>query len=375
LIQTENHCPLPQARAHIIDHSWYDNPTRPSIWQISDEASLALPWPKKNRFSILPSSRQFLAPSQTSLSNIVRLPHTGSVGSLLPRVELSSIVSQGGSQGESYSPLLSPWHNPECTTVSYSRELEKNIPVYKRTEYGLYFHTNGAPVSRLSNDRFNYPILPHSRAVFLNPIPCTSDLSTICSNIRGGALERIDFHNFQDRTCVGVFFITAEDAVKYIKFCRRQGGVYWGGTGIISNVQAIPRGKGGHEIVKLNVAKGIKEGATRCLIVKGLPECVTANYLSGLVKTQSRNVKVEVEAVEFFYREKVRYAVLRMGTIGTALGARLVLSGTSLLKYCGFGFARDPCEGSLQDLRVKWNRERTQDRIIWTQAQARMQKV
>jgi hypothetical protein len=356
LIQNNDRSPISQVRTDIISHSWYDDPTRPSIWRMSNEASLALPWPGKTQISTR-SSHQFLTPTQTRQSNIFRPPHAGSAGNMLHQFELSS----AGPHGELYSSPFDPRKNLEYTTVYDSGKLETNIHISERTDYGLYFHVNGAPITPLVTDRFNYAILPHSRAVFLNPIPHTSDLSAICSNIRGGALERIDFHNFQGRTCVGVFFITAEDAMKYIRFCRRHGGIYWGGTRVVSTVQTIPRGKGGHEIVKINVAKGIKEGATRCLIITGLPEFVTADHLTKLVKTQSRNVKVEIESVEFFYRERHKCVVLRMGTIGTALGARLVLSGTSPLKNCGFDFVKDPCEGNLQELEVKWNRERYED--------------
>lgn len=71
------------------------------------------------------------------------------------------------------------------------------------------------------------------------PIPPSATLASICANIRGGALERIDFHNAQNRTCVGFFFISAEEAMRYIKYTRSFGGVYWAGTGVVSAVSPL----------------------------------------------------------------------------------------------------------------------------------------
>jgi hypothetical protein len=64
-------------------------------------------------------------------------------------------------------------------------------------------------------------------------------LEAILTNVRGGALERVDFHDHQGRTCVGIFFIAAEEAMKFIKFCKAQGGVYWSGSGIVSKVEGL----------------------------------------------------------------------------------------------------------------------------------------
>jgi hypothetical protein len=47
-------------------------------------------------------------------------------------------------------------------------------------------------------------------------------LETILTNVRGGALERVDFHDHQ-RRCAGVFFVAPEEAIKFIIFRKAQG--------------------------------------------------------------------------------------------------------------------------------------------------------
>jgi hypothetical protein len=245
--------------------------------------------------------------------------------------------------------------------VTHPIELESGMILERGMSYAELFTESGEPTVGLVPDRFGYLTLPHSRGVFLNPIPRSSTLSKICANICGGALERVDFHNLQNRTCVGVFFIAAEDAMNFIKFSRAQGGVYWGGTGILSGVEPIPRVKGGHEIVKPSVGRGIISGATRCLLVIGVLEFITAEILDSLVKAQSRNISVEIQEIRFFVSGGQRCVVVTMGTIGTALGAELMLRSDDNFAECIFDYVRDPCEGALEELAVRWDRERCED--------------
>jgi hypothetical protein len=80
-------------------------------------------------------------------------------------------------------------------------------------------------------------ILPNSRGVFLKNIPPFVSVVDIIPQIRGGRIERVDFQNHQNRTCVGVFFVLAEHAERYIKYIRRGRGVYWASVGIVSPVE------------------------------------------------------------------------------------------------------------------------------------------
>lgn len=74
-------------------------------------------------------------------------------------------------------------------------------------------------------------MLEHSRGVFLKNIPANSTVASIVKQIRGGRIERVDFINHQNRTCVGIFFVLAIDAERFIKYVRRLGGVYWNDNG------------------------------------------------------------------------------------------------------------------------------------------------
>jgi len=136
--------------------------------------------------------------------------------------------------GPSYPNPVPPQHSWDLP-----RGVTLGLHPRPRTNYAAYFDELGASYSPGTSDRFGHAILQNSRGVFLKPIPSSATLASICDNIRGGALERVDFHDFQGRTCVGVYFISAEEAMKYIKFCREQGGVYWPESGTVSNVEGL----------------------------------------------------------------------------------------------------------------------------------------
>ena len=229
------------------------------------------------------------------------------------------------------------------------------------------------------------------------PIPPNATLASICANIRGGALERVDFHNAENRTCVGLFFISAEEAMRYIKYSRSFGGVYWAGTGVVSavsflpasplplplplsfltsrsgllvvardgrrvelgpaprandnnndnkQVDAIPRGKGGHEPIKPNVSLGIRSGATRVLRIGGLPNNISLDQLRRQIRKQSSSVTAEIESVVLVPESSAvnpsYTGFVRMATIGTALGARLRLAGLKFYRNCAFDFMPGP---------------------------------
>jgi hypothetical protein len=227
--------------------------------------------------------------------------------------------------------------------------------------YTQHFLPSGLPTTGLELDRFGFPILPHSRGVFLKSIPAFTTVTDIVRQIRGGAIERVDFHNNQNRTCVGVYFVLASDAERYIKFTRKVGGVYWKDCGMISTVEAIPRAKGGHEAIKNNVARGIREEqATRCLLIENLPAGCKELMLRDQIKRQSASLSVEFDDVVMLGD---RMALVKMASIGTALGARLKLRGVKFYRDCRYRFVRDDCEGSLQELQARWARERLDDGV------------
>ncbi|KAF8244360.1 hypothetical protein K440DRAFT_666818 [Wilcoxina mikolae CBS 423.85] len=247
------------------------------------------------------------------------------------------------------STPLTPPHPPH-------QQLSPITPPTLIYTYTPSFTPSGDPTSGLTKSHFNTFILPNSRGVFLKNIPMWTRVSDIIPQIRGGRVERVDFQNHQNRTCVGVFFVLAEHAERYIKDLRRSGGVYWRDVGIISPVEAIPRAKGGHEPIKPNIAKAIRgEDATRILIVSHLPPGTREDVLMEQIRKQTSNLTVEFEDVSIC--EGSRTAVIKMSSIGTALGARLRLQRAKWYEGCTFAWGVDECEGSLDELRGRWERE------------------
>ncbi|KAI5848348.1 hypothetical protein BZA05DRAFT_420238 [Tricharina praecox] len=279
-------------------------------------------------------------------------------------------------QAERFSGPSHPLPVPPQHSWTLPRGITLGLHPRPRTEYATYFDSFGASLDTWPSSRFGRASLKNSRGVFLKPIPVTATLAAICDNIRGGALERVDFHDYQGRTCVGAFFVVAEEAAKYVKFCREQGGVYWAHNGIVSTVEAIPRAKGGHEPIKVDVSRGIlREGATRCLRVCNLPNTVDVELLKFQVRTQSRNVLAEVESLRLIPETNLAAPTftmfLNMATIGTALGAKLRLQSLKYYADCSFEFLPDPVEGSLEDLGYTWACERYWDQLkFWDNREA-----
>lgn len=107
-------------------------------------------------------------------------------------------------------------------------------------KYTANFRPDGAPIEGYAAPHMSMQILSNSRGVFLKNIPKTVEVADITRQIRGGRVERIDFQNNQNRTCVGVFFVLAGEAEQFIKFVRRKcplSGVYWDSAGILSHVE------------------------------------------------------------------------------------------------------------------------------------------
>ncbi|KAA8911469.1 hypothetical protein FN846DRAFT_1019622, partial [Sphaerosporella brunnea] len=247
----------------------------------------------------------------------------------------------GGFSGPSYPMQVPPqhmWGVPRGLTAMYAQPC---------TDYPSLFTVDGHSLGvNIGEDRFGYRVLPNSRGAFIKPIPVWSTLESILENVAGGALERVDFHEFQGRTCCGIFFISAHEAMKFVKYCKAMGGIYWAGCGIVSRVEAIPRSKGGHEPIKLNVGKGIFAGATRCLRVRNLPNNVDIELLKAQVKNQSSFISAQIESLclipENSTTRPTFTAILRMATIGTALGARMRLRSLRYYHECDLDFLHDP---------------------------------
>jgi hypothetical protein len=340
---------LPLIKPVPIAHCWYDDPSRPSHWQHMEVGSHALPWPQQQRYDV----RVLVPPQPYKLPATIRIRNSNNLYPHRP--------DMAGEPPSLPEPLYRALESNSCVSgVTYPAEPGSAIILKPSRNYDRLFTELGKPASRLVPDQYGHFTLKNSRGVLLDPIPCQSTLSTICANIRGGALERVEIRNLQNRTCVCIFFIAAEDAIRFIMFSRAYGGVYWGGTGIFSDVQPIQRHQGGHQIVKQNVAKGIMSGATRCILVISVPEIFTAEMIEHLVKTQSGNATVEAREIEFMGCG-ARCMIVTMGAIETAMGAKRLLESDKRFRGCSFDFVRDPCEGKLEELAVKWMSQKQED--------------
>lgn len=232
--------------------------------------------------------------------------------------------------------------------------------------------------------------LPTTRGVFLRGIPPFLTISEILANVRGGPIERVDFHPSEHRTGVAVYFFSPASAHSYRAFCTLHGGVYWAGVGYASPVDFIPKSKGGHEPVRPNVAEDtVREGATRCLKISRLPNGADVRKIIERVKRQSRTLEVEFEAIYFGEHEETggmgsvwevleqarkrrtgsrtvatlpsTTVVLKMASVGTALGAKCQLKKSPFYRGVLYEFLPDDCAGELEMLAEKWRREQRFD--------------
>lgn len=89
------------------------------------------------------------------------------------------------------------------------------------------------------------------------------------------------------------------------------------------------------------------------MIVENIHEGTNVDVLQDQVRKQSANLTVEFESVEIVGRT----AVIKMSSIGTALGARLRLGRSKWYEGCTFRWGEDECEGDLGELRMRWERE------------------
>lgn len=202
---------------------------------------------------------------------------------------------------------------------------------------------------------FNPLQLRYSRGIFFKSIPQGATLASITEMLRGGGIERIDFHPLAPRgstLTAGIYFIRAEDAFKYLAAAR----IILGPNSILQ----IPREKGGCELIKLNVGQGISwEGATRGIRVSNLPSGWTLKELEEVIKRQSKGVRVEIEKILILCGKegsggKNSEVEIWMASIGTALGTRLQMRREDRWRSCRFAWVRDPCEGDIEEVAFKW---------------------
>ncbi|KAH0603358.1 uncharacterized protein H6S33_007680 [Morchella sextelata] len=218
--------------------------------------------------------------------------------------------------------------------------------------------------------RSRKPAEPHGRGILIKNLPPDLTLAELGTHLGGGPLERIDFHDGESRTVVGIYFISRDDAARYRDAVNQNRGICWGG-GVVpgrsihiprSFVEVIPSRKGGHEPIKPNVVMAMEsEGATRCIEITGLPSWINKEKLLAMISRQSKAIMPAVEYCVVGRDPMMRHlglkaAVIRMASLGTALGARLCLRDRKGFNHIGFRFLPDPCQFvDLGLLIAKWD--------------------
>lgn len=201
------------------------------------------------------------------------------------------------------------------------------------------------------------PISKFGRGVIIKHLPVGITLARICRNVAGGKVERIDFQDGEDRAVVGIYFVNPEAAHNYWHYVNANGGINWGGTRR-SFVDLIPAHMGGSERIKQNVQSALdSEAATRCLKITGVSSRLVRGRLMSDIIHQSKNIRPAFESCDITRvgaSRSRRLAVVRMGSIGTALGARLVLSRNPYYQNTTYKFLPDPCDRGLETLGAQW---------------------
>lgn len=225
-------------------------------------------------------------------------------------------------------------------------------------------------VQSSKKNRSKKSVEPHGRGILIKNLPPDLTLAELGTHLGGGPLERIDFHDGECRTVVGIYFISRDDAARYRDAVNQNRGICWGG-GVVpgrsihiprSFVDVIPSRKGGHEPIKPNVVMAMEsEGATRCLEITGLPSWVNREKLVSMISRQSKAI---MPAVEYCVVGRdptmthfgLKTAIVRMASLGTALGARLCLRDRKGFNQIAFRFLPDPCQFvELGLLIAKWD--------------------
>ena len=89
------------------------------------------------------------------------------------------------------------------------------------------------------------------------------------------------------------------------------------------------------------------------LIVDHIPENTDIEMLKAQVRRQTLKIVVEFESISI----EDHSAIIKMSSIGTALGARLSLSKLRWYNGCTYRWGTDECEGPIEDLRDRWDME------------------
>ncbi|KAI5779809.1 hypothetical protein EDC01DRAFT_296449 [Geopyxis carbonaria] len=210
---------------------------------------------------------------------------------------------------------------------------------------------------------FTTTLLPKTRGLFIRNLPSDITLAQLFRNIRGGAVERVEFNLSSGRNYCSVYFVLPDSAERYRRTVNEHGGIYWGGADSLRNVPSfvgyIGAHLGGHEPIKPGVALQIaNSAATRVLLICGLPLDANDASLKADIQKQSSNYTVQYESCEVGWVDTEMCALLRFGSIGTALGARKVLAALPEYRMTKvrFEFLRDECEGDLAALVAFWDR-------------------
>ena len=129
-------------------------------------------------------------------------------------------------------------------------------------------------------------------------------------------------------------------------------------------------GAGGAEAIKHTVATAVRiENASRVLLVDNLPAELYASDVKHEILVRSAKV---VPVFEDVVVSEGR-AIVKMGSVGTALGARMSVNAG--WPGCRVAWGVDECEGDLNELAIKWAGIRGENAIVYHEAKKRVRVV
>lgn len=221
-----------------------------------------------------------------------------------------------------------------------------------------------------SNDKTssnNSNLLNATRGVFIRNIPKGANLSQICSNVRGGAIDFIYFQRNEGKVDAGIMFTQAESARTYKHWTNKAGGIWWDPSHYSESYPSFtafigPEG-GGHERVKDHVKDAMSnDGATRCLLLVGLPDPITPGQLLHDIYGKSPLTLVDVESLQVIIHNDdgqgkgKNTAILKLASIAKALDLRRIFSEDRIYKGVKVYFSVDECAGPIKELVEKRER-------------------
>lgn len=322
--------------------------------------------------SYYPNSK--LPSSRGKAENTLRQQLNNNNNAVSSNNRTSSDGGNGKYQNRSNREVGSPnAHTLASNATNYPAAATSNSST---THTGILGLNNANPVWET-----NPKLLNNTRGVFIRNVPHTVTIAQVCSNIRGGAIERITMEKADAQTNVTVYFVLPDSARVYKHFTNRVGGIYWAGEQYVDTFPSftafVGPGNGGHDRIKEDIRKAITfEGASRCLLLDDVPKAIDEDRILHDIKTSFNVTKFAYESLERVLKKNSKGQpmtsfIFRFTSIRDALSAKKAITMNKVYKGVHVTFILDDCARPLYELSDKWKRELEQAHGIQVNEHAR----